>query len=140
MPDQPHPLPCPREITQEDMDIARRVARGFGPPNDGEVESAAMTGLLDAARLFDGRGDWKRFMVQRVKFRCMNLFVRNLPLPVETLPEPKIQPPEETNPLLTEALSFLDPELAEEILYSLDRRKSSHRQALETIRLHLTST
>lgn len=46
----------PRVLTKADMLIARDVANMHGPQGDGELESAAMNGLLEAAGTLNGEG------------------------------------------------------------------------------------
>ncbi|WNM25235.1 hypothetical protein [Demequina capsici] len=75
-------------ITIDDMTFARSHADRVRP-NDSDVESAAMAGLLLASETYDGRGSWRGFAGQRIRWAIVDELRRTRPDPIDvtTLPD-----------------------------------------------------
>ena len=122
------------ELSNQDLDRARSIANQHGPSGDGDLESAAMAGLLEAATAFDGRGSWEGFSAQRVKWRVRDHLRLTKAIPMDEVPavtEGVTEIPSE----IDNALALLDPAVAHRFRAGdIDRRRKEDREALEAIR------
>jgi hypothetical protein len=131
-------------IDPMDLRMARAQANRHGTRGDSDIESAAMRGLLEASRTYTPAvGTWRGYAHMRIKSRITDELRRRSQIP-ET-------------PMTTEDMTQLattvapDPatfiaqlhELPEPIREDfaaghIDRRNTTHRQALDTIKENLT--
>lgn len=126
-----------------DMRMARTIAAKYGPRGDGNLESAAMKGLLEAARTFNGTGTWRGFAHMRIKSRVMNELGRTsrtteVPMTTEDLSELTVTILPDLSAWRA-AVAGLAPDVRLDFMAGhIDRRLTSHCEALETIKAALT--
>ncbi len=122
-----------------DMRMARQVASHYGPRTDSDLESAAMAGLLEASRTFDGTGIWRAYARRRMMSRVLDELRRRLARH-EDLADPEAMD-QATEALATDTTNYLaalfevPPALVEDFRAALiDLRRKDHREALDAIR------
>lgn len=136
-------------ITPLDLRMARSAARRFRRAGetrcDADFESAAIAGLYEASRSFNGTGSWQAYSRRRINARLANVLRRSIgpmrehvtTVAPEDLPDTAAPDPHEiTDPALTAALQHL-PETERLRLLSgdIDRRRPTDRELLNNLRV-----
>lgn len=75
----------PRTITKDDLALARHCAAKYGDSRDDDLESAAMLGLLEAARTWNGKGDWRGWLYSKATSRVIDQLRRREARPELTM-------------------------------------------------------
>jgi DNA-directed RNA polymerase specialized sigma subunit len=131
-------------LTPADLDNARRIARGYAPHDD-DLESAAMLALVLASRAWDGRGSFRGFASQHVRWAILDELRQHKPEPVDTATLAdttrvlgKDALDDATTQLHTDLHQALKVLRCEFLLDGVDRRYFAHRGALQALRRELT--
>lgn len=132
-------------LSTRDLDLARRLASHYGPDGDGELESAAMMGLLSASHTYNGASAWRAYASRSIRWALLDHIgrTRETPVDIEALPDttetlhPDTTPTEDEEiiELIHDVLAGFD---ALDMLQRIDRRRKAHRQALDYFELVLT--
>lgn len=136
-------------ITPRDLAMARTAARKYHRAGetrcDADFESAAIGGLYEASRTFNGTGSWQAYARRRINSRLANLLRRTIgpmrdhltTVAPEDLPDTIAPAPHEiTNPALNAALQRLPkPEQLRLLSGDIDRRRPRDRELLHNLRV-----
>lgn len=135
-------------ITPLDLRMARSAARRYRRDGettcDADFESAAMQGLAEAAKTFNGTGSWQAYARRRINSRLVDVLRRSIgpmrqhltTVAPEDLPDTSAPDPHEiTNPALYAALQRLpEPDRQQLMAGDIDRRRPRDRFMLTTLR------
>lgn len=130
------------DLDHDDLDLARHVASKYGPAGDGELESAAMVGLLNASDSFEF-GTWRPYAVRCIKWAILDHLRRRIDEPIDTATLPDTAQPighrePSDDPRVEQLLVELRAMRAEYLLDGVDRRRMAHRGALVHLKRALT--
>lgn len=142
-----------REITAADLRLARRAAGKYRRQGenscDADFESAAMQGLAEAARTFNGKGSWEAYARRGINNRLIDLLRWTIgpmrehctTIAPDDLPDTAAPNPYEiTNPYLDHALARLpEPDRRQLLAGDIDRRRPRDRALLATLRAGMTT-
>ncbi|GMA34733.1 hypothetical protein [Demequina litorisediminis] len=126
-----------RRLTEADLLLARKIAQPFvNRMGVGEAESAAMSGLLEAAMKYrEGEGTWEGYAIQRCRWRVLDALKRNTPVPTTSLPPEMAAPVVELPDAVDDALDAIPEPLQSRLRAGdVDMRRTEDREAIETIR------
>lgn len=126
-----------------DLRMARNIAAKYGPRGDGDLESAAMKGLLEAARTFNGTGTWRGFAHMRIKSRVTNELRRaaratEVPTTADDMADLTVTIEVDTSAFRAALAGLADDVRLDFMAGHIDRRLTSHCEALETVKAALT--
>lgn len=129
-----------------DLNMARAQAAKHGPRSDGDIESAAMKGLLEASRTYTpSKGTWRGYAHMKIKSRITDELRRKSVerahetlMTTEDLTEVTVTISIDTTSFMTQMLALTDDVREDFTAGHIDRRKPSHRQAIDTLKENLT--